>query len=184
MSQIRKSADGRLWAQIPGYDHWVSDKGDVMNMRTRHPMKIVDNGRGVMVAKIRRNGEPARPMTVARLVLEAFSDGDDDYCQGEDVWHIDLNPKNNEFENLRWAPRADSTFRGMLEKWGISDIFDPVYFQNDVMALTNEWYFEPNIFEAAYIIGVKAQDAYKALKQGLGVLGGDTIYWTVQFEKP
>jgi len=92
-----------IWMTIDEYDNYqVSCFGRVRNINTSKIMKQGLNTTGYYKIDLYKN-KIRKTHTVHRLVAFAFCNNDNDYPL---VDHIDRNPLNNHFLNLRWATES------------------------------------------------------------------------------
>jgi hypothetical protein len=80
----------------------VSDEGYVMNMKTGHILRLLDDSRGY--ARVDLHGKHRK---VHRLVAERFLPGPTQ--EGLVVDHIDRNRLNNHASNLRWVTSKENS---------------------------------------------------------------------------
>jgi HNH endonuclease/NUMOD4 motif/Helix-turn-helix domain of resolvase len=86
------------WKSIQGTNYEVSDLGRVRNTKSGRILAPAYTLNGYAIVKLHGVN-----LLVHRLVLEAFAGG----CPiGFEADHIDHNPKNNAFSNLRWITVA------------------------------------------------------------------------------
>ena len=92
-----------IWMTIDEYDNYqVSCFGRIRNINTLKIMKQGLNTTGYYKIDLYKN-KIRKTHTVHRLIAFAFCNNDNDYPL---VDHIDRNPLNNHFLNLRWATES------------------------------------------------------------------------------
>ena len=92
-----------IWMTIDEYDNYqVSCFGRIRNINTLKIMKQGLNTTGYYKIDLYKN-KIRKTHTVHRLIAFAFCHNDNDYPL---VDHIDRNPLNNHFLNLRWATES------------------------------------------------------------------------------
>lgn len=92
-----------IWKPLknfPSYDG--SSEGRIRNIRTRKILKPYLNEKGYEQVSINRNGQHYT-VRVHKIIAETFL-GEH---PGMDVFHKDLNKRNNNIDNLEWRTRKD-----------------------------------------------------------------------------
>jgi hypothetical protein len=90
------------WRLVDGYDNYeISSHGRVRNNQTNRIMKG-QLDKGYHRIPLRREGA-TKVYSVHRLVAFAFCENNEGY---DIVDHIDRNPSNNHFTNLRWVTQS------------------------------------------------------------------------------
>lgn len=95
-----------IWIDIKGYEglYQVSNFGNVRSLnyhRTGHTRVLspVENGLGYLKVCLCKNGK-GKTFRIHRLVAEAFLPN---WCEGQQVNHIDEDKTNNHVNNLEWC---------------------------------------------------------------------------------
>ena len=112
MRQYRAKIGGFMWKVCNGYDNYqVNEYGEVRNAKT---------GRYLVARPSSKSDRPyvnlwkdgvGKNVSVSRLVAFAFCPG---YCEGLVVDHIDNNPWNNYYKNLRWITQKYNVERSSV----------------------------------------------------------------------
>lgn len=120
-----------LWADIPGFDSYqISNTGLIRNIRTKNLVKIYrrlaskecNHWRPIVV--IRKEGQrKSYTFHLSRLLWEIFKGPIPD---GMVIDHIDHNPFNNTWDNLRLCSRQDNV-RNRRKSVGKSSKYKGVY---------------------------------------------------------
>ena len=93
------------WKQIEDYpNYWISDLGNVFNRKLDCPMKVMTNERGYIRVAL-RNDKGRKKFFVHRLVLEAFTEPNDEL----EVNHINHVRNDNRLDNLEWCDKSQNT---------------------------------------------------------------------------
>ena len=108
------------WKDISGYEgiYQVSTHGNVRNLMTGKTLKQRNNGNGYIRIELWKNHK-GRKFYVHRLVAEAFIPNHEHKTE---VNHKDLNPSNNDVNNLEWVSpsgnRVHAVDNRALMAWG------------------------------------------------------------------
>lgn len=86
--------EGQIWTQIPGFDYFVSNNGQVRNNNGN--IRPDDRGKVRLVDNLGRT----RYFSVAKLVAEAFVQNPEGY---RTIDHINRDRTDNSSDNLRWV---------------------------------------------------------------------------------
>lgn len=97
------------WADIPGFDYQVSDKGRVYSKKTNIIMRQFPMKSGYQQISLRKNGKSYK-FLVHRLVLETFCPIDNP--QAMEVNHISEDKADNRLENLEWVSPSQNINHG------------------------------------------------------------------------
>lgn len=108
------------WALIDGYDNYeISSFGRVRNNKTNRILKFQYRCNDYRLVRLNK-----KTLSVHRLVADAFCEKKDNYNL---VDHIDKNPSNNHFSNLRWVDYSINGRNRTIQKSNISG-YQGVYF--------------------------------------------------------
>ena len=93
------------WLLIDGYNNYeVSSIGRIRNNETKRILKTHVNTNGYVVTTLSSEGR-RKTYQIHRLVAEAFCKNPDEKLV---VDHIDMNPQNNHYTNLRWTTCSEN----------------------------------------------------------------------------
>jgi hypothetical protein len=102
-----------MWARVDGFDgYFISDHGRVKSFKKKKP-RILEgsrNEKGYRFVKMRDNGGVLRSKRIHSMVVDAFVDSSDRMAKGLVIDHIDRNPSNNHYKNLRVVTPSDNSF--------------------------------------------------------------------------
>ena len=114
------------WMLVDGYDNYeVSSIGRVRNNVTGRILKSRVNTKGYVDIGLSKDGQHKKH-EIHRLVARAFCRNDDEKKQ---VDHIDHNPLNNHYSNLRWTTGSENARNKQLTSNNTSG-FKGVCFDN------------------------------------------------------
>lgn len=108
------------WKDIKGYEglYQVSTLGNVRNVMTEKTLKHRNNGNGYIRIELWKNHVGTK-YYVHRLVADAFIEKPEGCSE---VNHKDLNPSNNNVDNLEWVTSSENTMHAIrnnaLVAWG------------------------------------------------------------------
>lgn len=86
----------------------VTDKGEVINIKTGRKLKPIKKTNGYMQVNLSMNGE-RKSIMIHQLIAEAFLNKPSDYGNGFIVInHIDGNKENNSLDNLEYTTQQDN----------------------------------------------------------------------------
>lgn len=89
---------------IDGYeDYMVDENGNIFSKKRKRMLKL-SIYKGYKYIGLRKNGKQYR-LSVHRLVAKAFCDNPNNY---NEIDHIDGNPLNNHYSNLRWCNHTEN----------------------------------------------------------------------------
>lgn len=89
----------KVWKKIEGYDYYVSNCGDVKNIKTGRLLKPQENTNGYLLVRL-YNQDGFKQFLIQRLVATAFIPNPENKPT---VDHISRDRQDNRVENLRWA---------------------------------------------------------------------------------
>ena len=110
ISYFRKDSfryKGVRYKKIDGFDnYYITDTGQLISLRRGDPryMKTWPNQYGHQYVKIPLNGDKVH-LSIHREVAKAFVPNPNDYPL---VMHIDDDPRNNNYKNLKWGTQTDN----------------------------------------------------------------------------
>lgn len=106
MLENKQFHEDEIWKEIQGYEglYAVSNRGRVMNLKSRKVLKPGINSIGYELIVLCKNGKQ-KNYTVHRLVAEAFIPNTDNLPQ---VNHIDERKDNNDVSNLEWVTASQN----------------------------------------------------------------------------
>ena len=141
------------WRMIDGYGNYsVSSFGRVKNSITSRILKPGNKGNGYRLVVLCKDKQ-TKTYQVHRLVAFAFCNNDNNYNV---VDHIDRNPSNNHFLNLRWATMSMNSRNMTISSANTSGIKGVSYDQK-----RNNWVAQWNDNE-----GNKCRKTYSIKKYG------------------
>lgn len=104
------------WKKIKGYSNYsVSDDGQVYSYNSEKVLKGRLDGRGNYLYVSLCNEGKIKNRNIHRLVAEQFVNNSDPKTLVQ-VDHIDNNPKNNHYTNLRWIDRHLNSLNSKVYK--------------------------------------------------------------------
>lgn len=117
---MAKELTKEIWKPIIGYEglYEISNYGDVKSLEKQRKMpqnrgikiyketilKLCKNNRGYLYVTLRNNGK-SKKFTVHRLVALHFIENSNNFLE---VMHLDNNPLNNYYLNLKWGTHKDN----------------------------------------------------------------------------
>ena len=100
-----------IWKPLKNFPNYNgSSEGRIMNIQKQTFLKPTITEKGYMVVGLRKNNK-YYTVRVHRVIAETFLG---EY-PGMDVKHKDLNPLNNNINNLYWSTRSDTVKQAYLE---------------------------------------------------------------------
>lgn len=149
------------WIKIEGYDKYsVSNYGQVRNDKNGKLLPQRNNGYGYYIVDLRADGI-RNTAKIHRLVAQAFCSNENQY---EIVDHIDRNPINNHFLNLRWCTQSQNN-RNRNKKADCSSRYIGVSFNME----NKKWRARLSINRKLIYLGQydTEEEAYEAFKQAV-----------------
>ncbi len=90
--------------QFRDYPYNVTENGLVFRKGKSTPLKFDDSGKGYLRVTLSKNGTTCR-FLVHRMVAEVYCDNPK---KDPHVLHLDNNPKNNHYLNLKWGTHSEN----------------------------------------------------------------------------
>jgi hypothetical protein len=119
--------NSKMWKQIIGFEYEVSESGDIRSIAYKRILVPSVDKYGYRQIGIRKRGDRKKYwFRVHRLVGIAFCNPPENF--GEmDIDHIDRNPSNNSYLNLRWTTRTENNANRKDTCWSTNTTTGQLY---------------------------------------------------------
>lgn len=138
-------------------NYWVSENGDIINMNNKtlkimKPMKTEDNHLRI---ELKIGDGTAKKFYIHRLVYEAFVG---ELIEGLVIEHLDGNPKNNNYKNLKQSTQKENIRTAINQKtFGKSNIKPIGLLDKDTRIL----YWFDKVSKAVSYVGLTGDSVYR-----------------------
>jgi hypothetical protein len=159
-----------MWKQIVGFDYEVSNCGELRHIALKNVLTPSTDKDGYKQIGIRKKGDRKKYwFRIHRLVGIAFCDLPENFEQ-LDIDHIDRNPANNSFLNLRWTTRVENNENRKDTCWLTNKTTGELYitkYRNGYMLRINKSSFKHRSWHKSLDNAIQTREAVYG-KEGRG----------------